>query len=184
MPTLSGFLKTQIDSAFGAMAGAGNTNRQAFTDAVQAALLSERCDVSAEISAGQTFVSGVAQVLNYGAVSIDTDVAVSNASSNFAVTIPAAKGGRFVLSCLCTLQGSSNHDAYFLVDAFVNGSVRRRLGRTDLNTGSNGTAVGASTIIELAGGDVLQLKAQLGFAYSLEAYGITNWFSLFRIPGR
>lgn len=167
-------LKSALDTLFGA-----NSNRQNFTDAVASALVAEQADALAFCTLGSAITAGGTLTVNFNSVQFDTDSALASG----AFTVPAGKGGKYVVGAQVTIAGTVVNDTYLLVNLLVNGTQRVRLGRQHLNTTQN-VACGGTAVLTLAAGDVVTVSAGCGRAATLESIAGVCWFSLCRIPGR
>lgn len=127
--------------------------------------------------------------INFSITHTDTDSAVSNASSNWAFTVPAGRGGKYYISVYLTIDFATASLGYdSLIYVYKNGSPLAQLSRLSGTTSGGSIAkiagMNGSDIITLAAGDVIKIYGYQANTSNLTRSTEANGrVAIFRISG-
>lgn len=132
--------------------------------------------LAATTAAGQSIPTGVATIVVFGTVELDSDAAYNSGTGRF--TVPAGKGGDYEIAAQITWSASPGPNP--IIAVYKNAVVIR-----DAVASVAALVVQPiSCIVRLAAGDVLDIRVNQGSggAVTLQALAPRNFFSLKRIP--
>lgn len=133
--------------------------------------------LGASTAAAQAISSGVTTIVVYGTVEVDTDSGYAAGTGRY--TVPAGKGGHYLLTANIGVNGTPTN---VLVAAYKAAAELKRLGHYAGATVPAATQVGGSAIVVLAAGDIIDIRVTGTGAWNLTPTAAENYFALKRIP--
>lgn len=133
--------------------------------------------LGASTAAAQAIVSATTTTVVFGTVELDTDSGYASGTGRY--TVPAGKGGHYLLTANIGVNGTPNNAVVF---AFKNAVELKRLGHYAGATVPAATQVGGSAIVNLAAGDIIDIRVSATGAWNLTGTATENYFALKRIP--